>query len=249
MSLVGNGAASAPPANLRWGLPDAAIAWIIGFVCALVAILPLLAIAAGRTDAPVSGLPQDLEVTGILVSLVAQSIGIVVALALIGRWKGRGGLAADFGFAIRIRDLGWMPVGVGIALVAGWLLWPITELADLRGSSQEVVRQFEHANGAEVPIFALSVVLIAPLAEEALFRGALLRGLMRRTSPAWAVFLSALTFALIHVLGDPDTYYYVPAFLALGLVSGWRAVRTGNLSQSIFLHMGFNLLASVLIIA
>lgn len=248
MTVVGSGAGTAPAATLRWGLPDALIAWIVGFVCTLVALLPLLAIAAGRADAPATGLPQDLEVSGILVSLVAQSLGIIGALAWIGRSKGRGGLTADFGFAIRVRDVGWVAAGVGIALVAGWMLWPVTELAGLRGSSQEVVRQFEDASGVEIPIFALSVVLIAPIAEEVLFRGALLRGLLRRTSPGWAVFGSALVFALVHVLGDPDTYYYVPAFLALGLVSGWRAVRTGNLSQSIFLHAGFNLLASILII-
>lgn len=248
MTVVGSGAGTAPAATLRWGLPDALMAWIIGFVCALVALLPLLAIAAGRADAPATGLPQDLEVSGILASLVAQSLGIIAALAWIARSKGRGGLTADFGFAIRVRDVGWVAAGVGIALVAGWLLWPITELAGLRESSQEVVRQFEDANGIEIPIFALSVVLIAPIAEELLFRGALLRGLLRRTSPGWAVFGSALVFALVHVLGDPDTYYYVPAFLALGIVSGWRAVRTGNLSQSIFLHAGFNLLASILII-
>lgn len=248
MSLIDNRAAPVPPATLRWGLPDAAIAWIVGFVCALLALLPLVVIAAGRTDAPVSGLPQDLEVSGILASLIAQSIGTIAALAFIGRSKGRGGLAADFGFAMRLRDLPWLPVGVGISLVAGWLLLPITELADLKDSAQEVVRQFEHANGIEIPIFALSVVLIAPVAEELLFRGALLRGLLRRTTPGWAVFVSALIFALVHVVGDPNTYYYVPAFLALGIISGWRAVRTGNVSQSIFLHMGFNLLASILIV-
>lgn len=249
MSLAGNRAAPAPAATLRWGLPDVAIAWIVGLVCALVAVLPLFAIAAGRSDAPVTGLPADLEVSGILASLFGQSVGVIGTLALIGRSKGRGSLTADFGFAMRWQDLGWVPLGVGIAFVAGVVLWPVTELADLDGSAQEVVRQFEHANGVEIPLFAIAVVLIAPVAEEVLFRGALLRGLLRRTSPGWAVFGSALSFALVHVLLDPDTYYYLPAFLALGLVCGWRAVSTRTLSQSIFLHVGFNLLGSILILA
>jgi len=249
MSLAGSSAAPAPPATLRWGLPDVALAWIVGLVCALVAVLPLVAIAAGRTDAPVDGLPKDLEVSAILASLFAQSVGVIGMLAYVGRSKGRGGLTTDFGFAMWWRDLGWIPIGVGIAFVAGIALWPITELADLDGSAQEVVRQFEHANGLEVPLFAIGVVLLAPVAEELLFRGALLRGLMRRASPAWAVFGSALAFALVHVLLDADTYYYLPAFLALGLVSGWRAVRTRSLSQSIFLHVGFNLLGTILILS
>jgi membrane protease YdiL (CAAX protease family) len=35
----------------------------------------------------------------------------------------------------------------------------------------------------------------------------------------------------------------LPALVALGLVSGVLAVRTGNLSRSILLHAGFNLVA------
>jgi membrane protease YdiL (CAAX protease family) len=91
------------------------------------------------------------------------------------------------------------------------------------------------------------VVLLAPIAEELLFRGALLRSLQRRTTTGMAVFVSALIFAVIHLV-DPDTNYYVPAFLLLGLVGGWRAVVTGDLTKSIFLHAGFNLVASLFIV-
>jgi hypothetical protein len=89
--------------------------------------------------------------------------------------------------------------------------------------------------------------VLAPLAEELLFRGALLRALMRRTSPAWAVFGSALVFALVHPLGDPEvgSVIVVPAILTLGVVSGYLAVRSGDLSRSIMLHAGFNLLTVV----
>jgi len=239
----------APAVALRWGLPDALIAWVAGFVCALLAIVPIAIMAASRAQVPDSGIPTDLEVPALILGLVAQNLGIIGTLALIARTKGRGSLRADFGLSVRSRDLAWVAAGLGFSLVAGWMLLPITELADLSGSSQEVVRQFENANGIEVPLFALGVVLLAPLAEELLFRGALLRGLVRRTTPARAVFLSALIFALVHVIGDPDTYYYVPAFLLLGLVSGWRAMKTGNLSQSVMLHVGFNLLASILIVS
>jgi len=238
-----------PVTSLRWGLPDALLAWIAGFVCALLGIVPIVIIAASRAHVPASGIPKDLEVPALILGLVAQNLGIIGTLALIARTKGRGSLRADFGLRVRARDTPWLAAGLVLSLVAGWILLPITEWADLNGSSQEVVRQFEHANGIEVPLFALGVVLLAPVAEELLFRGALLRGLVRRTTPGRAVFASALIFALVHVIGDPGTYYYVPAFLLLGLVSGWRAMKTGNLSQSVMLHVGFNLLASILIIS
>jgi membrane protease YdiL (CAAX protease family) len=85
--------------------------------------------------------------------------------------------------------------------------------------------------------------VVAPVGEELLFRGLLLRALVRRTSPPVAIGVAALAFALVHVALDPGAGFAVPALLLLGLLSGYRAWRTGNLSQSILLHAGFNLVA------
>ena len=53
-------------------------------------------------------------------------------------------------------------------------------------------------------------------------------------------------FALAHPALDPHwgTFAVVPALFALGAVSGAMAVRRGNLSVSILLHIGFNLLTT-----
>jgi membrane protease YdiL (CAAX protease family) len=111
-----------------------------------------------------------------------------------------------------------------------------------------VVRQFERASGAELVVFVIGVLIVAPLGEELLFRGALLRALMRKTSPAVAVMASAMLFALAH-LSDIGTGYYLPAFFGLGAVSGWLALRTGRIGPSILLHAGFNLLATINVIS
>jgi membrane protease YdiL (CAAX protease family) len=70
---------------------------------------------------------------------------------------------------------------------------------------------------------------------------------MRRLTPAWAIFVSALVFALVHPLGDPEvgSVIVVPAILTLGVVSGYLATRSGDLSRSIMLHAGFNFLTVV----
>jgi membrane protease YdiL (CAAX protease family) len=90
-------------------------------------------------------------------------------------------------------------------------------------------------------------VLLAPLTEELLFRGTLLRSLLRKVEPAAAVLVSAVVFGLVHVLGDPSigTVIALPAIILLGVVSGWQATNTGNLSRSILLHIGFNALSVV----
>lgn len=232
------GAPPGPTARIQWGIPDAAVAWVVGLLVSLLAVAPLV-------DTTRKG---DQTVDELLVALFVQSVGVVGWLAFVSSRKGLGTLTADFGLRVSRSTLVFTLAGAGVFLVAAWLLLPITELADLDESSQDVVRIFEDASGAEIPFFVLGVVVIAPVAEELLFRGALLRGLLRRTSPMWAVFLSALAFALIHVLGDLGAGYYVPAFLLLGLVSGWMAVTTGSLAASIGLHAGFNLVGAIAIL-
>ena len=232
------GAVPARIARIQWGLPDGAIAWIAGLVVSLVAIVPL--VDPDRTG--------DQPVDVLLVALFAQSLGVIGWLAYVAWRKGLGSLQADFGLRVSPPTVGFIGLGVALAAVAGWLLLPITDLANLDESSQDVVRVFEGSKGIEVPFFLLGVVVVAPVAEELLFRGALLRGLLRRTNPFVAVFGSALIFGLVHVVGDLGTGYYVPAFVMLGVISGWMAVTTGNLAASIGLHMGFNLLGALAIL-
>lgn len=224
------------------------MAWIIGVFAALAGLLLMIAVASTTGKVPASGIPRDFEIPNLLVGITFQNLAVIGALVVITRIKGRGSLRLDFGFALHVRDIGWIAAGVLISISVGLVLRPITELANLKESSQEVVKQFERAQGLEIPLFIIGVVLLVPIAEELLFRGILLRSLMRRTSAGWAVMISAFIFSLVHVAGDPGTYYYLPAFMALGLISGYRAVRTGSLSQSISLHIGFNLLASLFII-
>jgi uncharacterized protein len=235
------GVPGARSARIGWGLPDVLVAWLVGVVAALVVATPLADPNASATDKE--------QIPALLAAVFAQNAGIIGWLAFVARRKGRGSLRTDFGLGVRLRDVWWVAVGVGVSILANLLLIPITELAHLKHSTQDVVRLFEGASGPEVPLFVIGVVLVAPVAEELLFRGALLRALLRRTSPPVANFVTALVFALVHVIGDPGTGYYICAFLLLGLVSGGRALRTRSLSQSIALHAGFNLLAVIVIVS
>jgi hypothetical protein len=224
---------SAPGTRIGWGISDVLVAFVLSLVAASIAELPF--VQNGR-------LPTHLAVPAALVSLTAQTAAAIGYLAVASR-KGLGSLRADFGLRLAPRDGGWFAVGLGISALSGVLIAPIVDAGHLTDSSQDVVRLFQHSHGVDSVFFAVAVLVIAPVGEELLFRGALLRGLLRRTNPATAVWISALVFALVHVLLDPGAGFAVPALLLLGLVSGFRAVRTGNLSESILLHAGFNLLA------
>lgn len=87
---------------------------------------------------------------------------------------------------------------------------------------------------------AVQTVLLAPLAEEWLFRGSMLRRLAP-LGERGAVVVSALCFALSH--SSPHQLLYA---LVGGLVLGYTALRTGRLWCCVLLHMGVNAAALLL---
>ncbi|MBR5610954.1 MAG: CPBP family intramembrane metalloprotease [Bacteroidales bacterium] len=79
---------------------------------------------------------------------------------------------------------------------------------------------------------SMTVCVCAPLLEELLCRGIMLRGMMEKgVSPAKAIFWSSLIFGVIHM----NPWQALPAFL-LGLLFGWLYYKTGNIWITIFLH-------------
>jgi uncharacterized protein len=217
--------------RIRWGIPDALLAWLVGIGGALFA--SFFVVDAG-------------EPTQLVVLLVGQNAAVIGFLAMIARAKGLGSLRADFGFVVHPWDWPWFFAGVGLQLLA---LLPTALLVELHGEEarQDVVRIADKSHGVVIPLIALGVAVLAPVAEELLFRGVLLRALLRRTGPDQAVLVSALVFGAIHVIGDPSlgSVVALPVLVGLGIVLGYEAVRTGDISRSILLHVGFNTLTAV----
>jgi CAAX protease family protein len=224
--------------RVQWGIGDALIAFFVGLIASVLVSTPFIN-EHGK-------IPRSSELAATIVGVLVQSAAVIGWLYAVSRRKGVGTLRDDFGLELRPRDLSWVLAGAFIVGISTVAILPITEIANLKDTSQEVARTFERADGlADKLLFTAVVVLVAPVAEELLFRGVLLRALLRRLAVGPALLISALTFALVHVVGDFGTGYYVPAFLLLGLVSGFEAIRTRSLSHSIYLHMGFNLVAAV----
>lgn len=90
----------------------------------------------------------------------------------------------------------------------------------------------------------LTVCIFAPVVEELIFRGAVLRALMERngnTNNYWLpIFISALLFALIHI--NPAQ---MPHAFLLGLILGWMYVRTASIIPGIMVHWVNNTVAYV----
>lgn len=129
---------------------------------------------------------------------------------------------------------------LGLALVLSETDNIIGELLRLLPGFQDyshLLKLHEYPLGA----FVLLVV-IAPLTEEYLFRGMILRGLLTRQSRAAAVWITALLFGLVHA-NLPQLFLGV----VIGAVFGWWYVRTRSLGPSLIGHALFNSVACVAI--
>jgi membrane protease YdiL (CAAX protease family) len=226
---------------VRWGLPDVAIAWLVGAAAGVFLALPFYDPDVGSDHQPIRFY---------LATIILQNLGTVLWLIVVSKRKGQDSLGRDFGLVWPFARLkpaavaGWTAAGAGLAFLAGLLLRPIELIVDLDEPAQGLTRVIERSGTEGRVLLGLCVVLVAPPVEELLFRGALLRSLQRRWSAAVAVFVSAAIFAGLHLL-DPGARFVLPALLLLGLVSGYQAVKRGDLARSVLLHAGFNLVAAI----
>jgi membrane protease YdiL (CAAX protease family) len=225
------------PARVAWGLPDAVLCWLAGYIGAVVASFPLY---AGHGGAEI----DSRLVFGVV--LPAQQFAVVLAVVYVSRLKGQKSLAADFGFRLHLRDARALVVGAALEVLLTLALMPILRL-DPHAKDQQLLRDLHnHRDAGTVVLFVIGAVIFAPLVEELLFRGVLLRALLRKVQPATAVLASAVIFALVHYIGDANTLPFLPALTGLGAVLALVALRTGDLSAAIFIHAGFNLMTTVL---
>jgi hypothetical protein len=79
------------------------------------------------------------------------------------------------------------------------------------------------------------LVVVAPVTEELLYRGLILRGLLAHYRPGLAVLACAILFGLVHA----NPWQFVSATL-LGALFGWWFLRTGSLLPCLVGHASHN---------
>ena len=94
---------------------------------------------------------------------------------------------------------------------------------------------FDRLTLATAVPFVLSIAIVPGISEELMFRGYVQRRLLQRWSPAWAIGVTSLIFALVHV--QPHT---VAAAFPLGLWLGFLAWKCGSIGPSILCHAFIN---------
>lgn len=174
--------------------------------------------------------PPGVTLGGTFVQDIMFAVAVVGLAWFTGARRPR---PADFGLrATRFwRALGWLvAIWVGfIAFSAVYAsIFDIPETDDLPrdlGADESTLAMLATA---------LLVCVMAPIAEELLFRGFLFGALRERMHVVLAIVVSGVVFALVHVAGSPVEF--LPALAALGAGLAWLYHQTGSLYPCIALH-------------
>jgi len=221
-----------------WSVTDFVLVWLGGFV------------GTGVFFAIALLLENDDWV--IVLGLAGQYIGNLGVLWLLARLKDDPSL----GFQIEPRDTAYIGLGLILQLIVALLLLPLAQLLFPDGQPpQEVAEIIGNAESSMLLKLSLvlAAVVLAPVTEEVIFRGVLLKAL-RNHSNRFIIVVTAAVFSAVHVLGlDLERFWasaavVLPPIFLLGLLLAWITLRTGRLGPAIFLHSGWNLLAALVLL-
>lgn len=175
--------------------------------------------------------------------LISYPVSFIPPL-LYASAKSRRNEVFDTGYALDSNNFGskgGLIIGLTVSLAtlaAAFVAEPISSiLPDMPAVLEEALKSL--TNG---PLWAslISVSIFAPLFEEWLCRGLVLRGLLSKMNPTGAICVSAAFFAILHM----NPWQAIPAFI-LGLLFGYVYYRTGSLKLTMLMHFVNNTFATI----
>lgn len=134
----------------------------------------------------------------------------------------------------------WTALMVSVAMIAAAILIePISLLLpEMDGATKLAI---ERLLKGPLWVGLLSVSVFAPFFEEWLCRGMILKGLLKKMKPVWAIIISGIIFGLIH----GNVWQAIPASL-IGMLLGYVYWKTGSLKLTMLMHCVNNTLSLAL---
>ncbi|MFX1366216.1 MAG: CPBP family intramembrane glutamic endopeptidase [Promethearchaeota archaeon] len=226
-------------------------AFLLMNVLTIVILIPLIFIYSFNLDRIMDFMLNPYFIIG---STFLELVFILVPVLYIGQYLQRPTLnnrLGLLGFTRRNFDrvglIKEILIGLGLALVGIGLVIGVSILTEIlletvfnvtfTDSSTETDIIFTSADVLSIILFSIVMILIVGTSEEILFRGFMQKGLTRNLGNWGGILLTALIFAMIHVIGVfvyLDTpflllisflYLFIPYFsisLFLGLIYFWR---------------------------
>lgn len=184
---------------------------------------------------------EAVDTYGLLITYPFQFIPAMIYCSL----KSRSNAMFDSGVAVNSAHFGQ---------TGGWILAIVVVLATVSAAymSDAITKWLppmpyyledllKGMTGGPLWVSLLSVSVMAPFFEEWLCRGEVMRGLLQRVKPVWAIVISAAFFAIIHL----NPWQAIPAFI-LGCLFGYVYYKTGSLLLTMLMHCANNTFSVIL---
>ena len=225
-----------PPPPSRWRGPGRAILAFLGWIAAqfLGAFgITILLISFGVESI------EDLTWLLYLVSAVCGLAGAYVATRTLFGGRPVRGIPSALGWAPSSAAAAGGGFAIGVLLAVGYRL--LTLVVPV-GADHEPGPMVELANSSWLGFctWVTVVVVLAPPAEELLFRGAMLHGFMQRFGAVFSVVVVTVLFTALHVV---EIGAYWPAWVAiggLGVLAAVLRLRSRSLVPPLLAHFGYN---------
>lgn len=172
-----------------------------------------------------------LDATGIIITMTAFSV-LTIVIFLLAKWC----VVSRHWLQTRPwTALCWCVIAaLGALLPSVWLQELIPQLPNVAEEQFDMILKDRWGY--------LAVGLLAPFAEELVFRGAILRALLRWKRNPWVgIVISAILFALIHM--NPAQ---MPHAFLIGILLGWMYYRTDSIIPGVVYHWVNNTVAYVM---
>lgn len=225
--------------TLVWSIP-------IGLLLAISQIVPLyiytLFIESNVGLNTLRRYMELMETDAFLLGLMA--IGSTLILVPLVLWMAklkRGSHLKDYFSlnSVSLKVFGfWFLVAIGLLLFQALFMW-FVGLQQIPDSMLNI----EYPSELSKWLLVLGVAFFAPVLEEVIFRGFLLKGFVNSPLGVYgAIILTSLVWAIIHT--QYEWSYLVLIFL-VGLALGYARIKTNSLFVPIMMHVVFNLVACI----
>jgi membrane protease YdiL (CAAX protease family) len=205
----------------------AATAWTFGITFGLFSLAALAISVRGGGNI-------DL-VTVVLIQLVVYSTGLFAILRL----HAPNASIRQF-LGLRGTSFAAYPLALALGLALSPATNKLFELIRARyplEHEEKAQAILDQASDTHRLIFVVFLVLIGPIVEEAVFRGALFAPLRRHdwSSPWGTVGVTSVLFVMVHL-----TWQKFPLLLVVAVVLGVLRWKTGSIIPAMLLHIGYN---------
>lgn len=215
-----------------WRAALAVVAGLAVYVVGAVAATRAVRRAGQRLESMEARTSPRVMAIGAVANVAILAVALLMVPLVLQRPIG------SLGFRYDARDIVFCLIASAAlgALAVGWVL----VLARRPGRVAKRRSPTEDPGSASALLALVALLIVVAAQEEVLFRGYMTASL-RTAGPATIIAVTALLFAVVHVLTNPVSVPQMASWLVAGAVFGWAYLLTGTLWVPVVVHFATDL--------